>query len=492
MKYLLIVAGALGAGCDSKDNTFTDLDGNDEDGDGIADDIDMDDDGDGINEDTGLAPGDGLMHSECYEQIAAVPFDLDGDGAFETCTTHNIGVNSISHVGAKVRDMNVYGYGTSQGPELDNPVRLWALIVPPPTSGAIWQIYPGDQLYTDDSFAGGAGDYWFSWWSDMSGQLGNINDDTPYVDFYTFGAEISESEAEYTDYCLNYDDSDKAAYMDEGRVDDGMVVCVASEWYSGDATPWDDDTSCVAGTGTFGMVPIIYQDADNDGSASATWMPIREDSGRGTFTADAIVKSIRVVEDNGIPFRVVYDGQTYSFDETDDALSIAARASVRLSETKATTFAVTGKRIVTGASHIISEAYPVDEALDSELSITWTCPLAATRTSRTAPTVLQGYTAKLGDLGCELYQNQKITVRPIFGTNSYARVSLAGQEQHAVIVPLKFNERYYFDVNLRGFDVEGSIGDTNARDGMQVDFTKISFVGTNQCTTGSYTFPKEG
>ena len=76
------------------------------------------------------------------------------------------------------------------------------------------------------------------------------------------------------------------------------------------------------------------------------------------------------------------------------------------------------------------------------------------------------------------------------GTEGRVRVELFGQPRYYVTADLRYNERWYFDYQLKHFDVAGSF--IIEGDNLEVDLDTLTYRGIDVCDVGSYVLPKEG
>lgn len=458
LRSLIALSLALTA-CDDKDTEFSD--------------------GDGYVDDTGLS---GTPSSECHWQSANYPFDLDGDGDFETCSTRNADVTIIDMTGTEMWSVDIYGYDNSVVPDSGFDSRVWALVV---TDDGVWKAYPYDQIYPDDVhptevLSAIAPYHWYSYFNSLYG-IDNLNVCAEGCSYYTFGTEIDDALAAAGDTCSNYDDDDASTSHDD------MEVCAYLDYLPEPPTP-PPAASCTAGHGRFGLVALHWQDLDGDGLYAGMLKPLQE-TGRGAMTADAIVSKIKLVDAHGATVRAVRDGSTFSFDDS-DALVTTARGSTLLSDRRTTSFGVGKVPSLHGTVQFALEKRTLD-GTRLEADITWTCPLAAKSDRSSVPPTPQGYTAAVGDFGCSYYKAQQLTVRPIPEDDpTFAEVTLYGMGLHKAQVPLRRNDdadghRYYFAYDAHGFDIEGSIGDADAGT-LPVTLDVLRYHGVDYCTTGTY------
>lgn len=488
MRYLFIASFALACndkGDDSDISALEDL--NNDDGE-YGDTADYPDE---------MVPGEGTMSTMCFWQSSAEGFDFDGDGDGERCASRYAVTTAVDVLGGFIRTAWVGGQFDSIIPDETQAVRLWALQRPigKDDFGASVRAYPYDQVYSTDAYATAVGTAPSGWWSAFywaeTGDLDAFNTEQPYGDFYTVGAEIDDPNA--TDltshYCDRYDDTDDVNDHSD------MGVCLGVEFYSGlPDDPPGTDAKCTAGTGRFNLVPAFYQDGDLDGNYGVMWKPLM-DTGRGMMTADAIVKSIKIIDDHDVPIVVIHDGEKFYFD-TDDTLVVGVRATTIVSDVRRVT--KFGGAPVTGSSSFASETFPGTDALDLQADMTWSCPLAARVGTSSTPApdpnkLAQGYTFAAKDIGCGAMK-QKITIRPVpsAGYPIYVQVEQYGNPALHLTVPMHNNDGLsWFDKSYRGVTIKGYMEDHTPTEGADVTITELTFLGKDICTTGDFVFPKE-
>ena len=442
--------------------------------------------GDSAGSDGSDDTGDPPIGTDCKWQTESDAYDLDGDGVTvdnETCSSHSLEASEedwIDGTGSTIQSVTIYGHYDAEMPD---EVRAWRI-----EHADKWEgdplTYPGAQvttiLKTPTEGVAGIGYDWFATYLGDD-ELDGFDDCEDHCEFYDSGTEIPDDYTASIDNCGIYDSSSDPADHDD------LELCIAWDHTSEEPKP-PPESRCTAGRGTFQLIPLRWQDWNGDGSRLVQWKPVME-TGRGAMTSAANITKVKLHDDNGAPMRVIYKDQDYWFSEEDALEGVNNRTSALLTSGVNKNFT---RSQLPGSPIFISEDYPAQGKYDMEVDMTWSCSSTTSVASTPVPSEPQGYSFSLGDLGCPI--SQKLTVRPIIGSYSYVTLELYGTTLHSTSVPLKMNDDiYYFDVNRRGFKVQGYFDKPSANpdDGLDVTFTEISYRGIEQCDLGSYNMEKE-
>lgn len=423
--------------------------------------------------------------SDCYVQGVAHQeniWDLDTgtpyyDPDFETCESQKARVTTLNYPGAQITGVSIYGYDDVVPPGDVNPFVLMHDV----GGGLSTEVYPDFAIRLDaktvtEGIIKGGWD-WYVAWVDGVDDLHTWNECYPNCEWATVGVEIIDPGSASAATCDTDYDSD-GDYTTSGT---GMETCLQFAYDTDEGTDGDTE-GCVAGSGRFALVPTYFQDWNNDGITAAQFRPMQE-TGRYGLTSGAKVTSIKILDTHGSAVRVVHKDQTYDFD-SDDNLVLPSRGNTLLTGGRATRFTRSQLR---GDVQFVSQNASID---GMEADIAWSCPLASSATPPPEETLPTGYVLSLKDLGCEGL-NQKVVVRPILdGTQGRVRVELYGQPRYYVIADLHYNERWYFDYQLKHFDVAGSFIVEGSN--LEADIDTLTYRGKGVCEIGSYVLPKEG
>lgn len=231
------------------------------------------------------------------------------------------------------------------------------------------------------------------------------------------------------------------------------------------------ESSCVAGSSTFQLIPVRFIDRDGDDEGRVIYKPAKVD-GTGRMTNAARITSIDLVDNAGYNLRVIKAGaeMTYALDDS-------------IIDPSANSYAVTGNHNfstgqVSGVPVFVHAPMTRGTLIDAQVDIAWDCG-----GSPTPVTLPQGYSFRSDDIGCP--GETHLTVRPGNGRLTW---ELYGDSTYSHDIPV--SPLGEFQLNWAGVEVEGTIVSQTSTE-LTVELESASLGLFSQCTPDTYIFAAE-
>ena len=311
-----------------------------------------------------------------------------------------------------------------------------------------------------------------SGWEVNSTLLGNLNSCYPNCDWCEAVLEIQDDDAVANDDCGSYEPS--SSY-------DPIELCLIFQEASG-ARSAPVDSTCVAGSGRFQLIPRRLIDRDDDSSSSVILSPVQV-SGSGALTGHAWITDLDIVEDQDQDLRVIKPNAQFRFDSADTLVDQAVVSLPLQATNDFTSGAVSG-----GAPFVAVEILDTTTA-DFVVDLQWTCGTLPPSAERVP---YQGYTVSPEDLGCTCSWVQELTVRPFpHAVPKYLDIERYGHVEDRVRVRLEaVPAGHDFDHRIGTLRLRGTLTSYDSNSAT-IDLDEASVDGVNICTTGTYTLPAE-
>lgn len=233
-----------------------------------------------------------------------------------------------------------------------------------------------------------------------------------------------------------------------------------------------------SGSGIFMLLPTSIADNDGDGDFHARLLPIML-SGSGKLTANAVIDAISSVTiPSGGMLRLLHDGTPAFRWAHDDSLVNAG--SISTSITGAVNFSTPNPK---APGVFVGNGIPASSLDDYLVSMSWTT------ITNSGPTLPQGWSLKLQDIGCSTYK-QYFTVRRMTSPERVTVEPYGFPSERRVFPATHSTGTTSFDISYADLHLAGQLQSMSSQ-GATLVLSTMTYSGSNVCSTGTYSMAPE-